>query len=702
MNTNSSILAGMLLLGVALPVGAETKPSSTWPQAYSVKRDQVVGTLTLNTPFYAVEHDLKKGGAINRIGLAHGKAANLLVRPIETRVRDENGNVLSDLKDAAPQVTHRRAGLNEIVTVECALADEQGRASGLRLKSTFEYRWGYVKIHREFLAPVGGFRAREVCPFSTVLAPSLSDYGYREGTTEEEGAPPFSFGSNRWRKLRLGQPGDQPLQMRFVPRSMIFADPGVEGLEWFVGSDLAQWDLQLTGRRGQARCSLQPSQEPAGLSLSVAPWWTTNGSTALSDGCSFDYYLAVPLLEGHAQKPWLHTSFNRNKGNWVSAEEIRRWAEKGYQTVHCHNDGDYYDDGLFWRDGAYPPYPDMGGFDKVLQTCRKASIGTATYFSNKELHPSTREFQEHGAEWGRMNRKGSLQHNFFRGKSEFGAQMCLRSGWGEFLKHSIDRVLQNHPLDGVYYDWNVALFCCNPLHEGKATNATAQGHWDIDEMLDLMEWTRHRVGARGLVIVHNTTTPMFALENFADHIVATEWGYRKWTNSAPDLQDLPLEWSLAGARSRGVISYGTIDGKAPRRLHRLFALEALLGGVTPWPASPETFDLLSLLKPLGNIEECRFADWRNDAVVLSDRRCASAIYSRPGEAYVLLGNLDEQVKQVTCVLHPEKLPHPLNRASAATKVAPAGDSLNLDVRQWVGDGTKITLPGDAAMVIRVR
>ena len=64
-----------------------------------------------------------------------------------------------------------------------------------------------------------------------------------------------------------------------------------------------------------------------------------------------------------------------------------------------------------------------------------------------------------------------------------------------------------------------------------------------------MEWTRRRVGPGGLVIVHNTTTPMFATENFADYVVATEWGYRKWTDRAPDLQDLPLEWSLAGALS---------------------------------------------------------------------------------------------------------------------------------------------------------
>jgi hypothetical protein len=702
MTTKSSMLAGMLLLGCALPAGAEAQSNSTWPQAYAVKRDKAAGILTLKTPFYAIEHDLNQGGVISRITLKHGKATNLLVRPMATRVRDEHGEVWSDLKDAAPTVAHRRTRQNEIVTVECALTDEQGRASGVRVKSTFEYRWGYVKIHKEFIVPASGFTVREVCPLSTILAPRLSDYGYREGITEEEGAPPFAFGSNRWGKLHPGQAADQPLQTRFVPRSMIFADPGVEGLEWFVGSDFGQWDLQLTGHRGQAGCSLQPSQEPPGLALSIAPLGSTNGSTTLRNGCAFDYYLAVPLLEGHAQKPWLHTSFNRNQGKWVSTEELRHWAEQGYQTVHCHNDGDYYDDGLFWRDGAYPPYPDMDGYDQVLKACRQGGVQTATYFSNKELHPNTREFQEHGAEWGRMNRKGELQHNFFRGQSEFGVQMCLRSGWAGFLKHSIDRVLQNHSLDGVYYDWNVALFCCNPLHEGKGSNAVAQGHWDMDELLDLMEWTRQRVGPKGLVIVHNTTTPMFALENFANHVVATEWGYRQWTNRAPDLQDLPLEWSLAGARSRGVISYGTIDRQAPRRLHRQFALEAFLGGVTPWPASAETFELLPRFKPLGDIEKYRFADWRNDAVSLSDRRCASAIYSRPGEAYVLLANLDEEAKQVNCVLHPEKLPYPLKRVTTATRLTPPGDGLSLDVRQWLANGLSITLPGDDAMVIRVK
>ena len=92
MSAKSSILAGMLWLGASMLLEAGAESSSTWPQDYSVKRDNAAGTLVLDTPFYAIEHDLKTGGVISRITLAHGKAANLLVRPIATRVRDETAS----------------------------------------------------------------------------------------------------------------------------------------------------------------------------------------------------------------------------------------------------------------------------------------------------------------------------------------------------------------------------------------------------------------------------------------------------------------------------------------------------------------------------------------------------------------------------------------------------------------------------------
>ncbi len=692
--------------GVSVP---ERLLPSSWPEAYTVKQERSSGRLILTNAFYRVDHDLKRGGAVSRVQLRYGRAESLLVQPLEALLRDEEGTVYSNLNDASPLVRHSREGLVELVTVESNLVDARGSAAqGVRLKTRFEYHWGYIKVHQEFLVGKAGFRATEVCVVNTLVAPSLSRYGYREGITEESGAPPFSFGSCRWGRIDSGNPGLRVIQTNCLPRYLMFADAGVEGVEWFEGSDLRQWDLQLTGQRGQAQFAVESGQNPAGVKLTLSPF---RGSQAvwLTNTCSFDYYLGIPIREQHALKPWFHTSFNRNRGNWVSPDQIQRWAESGIQTVHCHNDGDYYDDGLFWRDGSYPPYPDMDKYDKVIADCHAAGLRVATYFSNKELHPSTPEFQQHGSEWARKDLKGKLTHNYFRGTNEFGAQMCLHSGWLQFLQSSIDRVLTHHRLDGVYYDWNVALLCYNERHQPAGATRAADAHWDIDELLKLMEWTRHRVGPNGLIIVHNTTTPMFATENFADYVVANEWGYGKWADQGPKLQDLPLEWSLVGARPRGVISYGQLDAQSPARLRKLFALEALLSGVTPWPVSREAEQLFAVLKPIGAIETCRFEDWRNQAVVLQGSNCASAVYSRPGESYLVLANLEEKDKEVQCVVRGANLPHPILTPRAATLIrtaakAGAGSSSSesaLDVKALTTDGVKIPIPGDAAVLVRL-
>jgi hypothetical protein len=710
-----SVAALIAVSFFALPMFAQSAPGAPgcWPQEYSVARDDASALLTLSTPYYTVQHDLKKGGAIAAIRYTHGRAANLLARAVETRVEDEGGALFTDLLDPSPRVSHgmvgREHGSAPAVTVECGLFDSKGRASGIRLTTVYEYRWGYIKIHKEFVFPADGMRAKTLCPFFAVMSPSLTDYGYREGLKEQDGAPPFSFGSCRWGKLRIDNPSDPAVKTSVVPRYVLFADPGVEGLEWFVSSDLSPWDLAISGRRGQGSCILDRSNDPPGIAFSVCPLSLGAAAAPLKGVRAFDYYIGMSILEGHAQRPWFHTAFNRNKGAWVSAEEIKGWANAGMQTVHCHNDGDYAGDGLFWRDGSYPPYPpaDMARYNEVIEGCHRSGIRVATYFSNKELHPSTKEYQDHGQEWGRKNAKGDLQHNFYRENSEFGAQMCLRSGWLEFLKLSIDRVLKNHPLDGVYYDWNTALYCLNPAHEPAEAGAGARepGHWDIDELLDLMEWTRRRVGPNGLIIVHNTTTPMLATENFANHVVAMEWGYKPWSADAPPFQDLPLEWSFVGARSRGVISYGHIDGQAPRRLHKLFAMEALLSGVTPWPASPETFDLFPILKPLGELETYRFADWRQKAVTVSGARCAAALYSRPGECYAVLANLDKDAGEIRCVVNPAILPCPLPSLASARLLGDGGkngDEKTLDVGQLTRDGVTIALPADTVRLLHLR
>src|ERR1035437_9051406 len=124
--------AAALLLLSAWPSAATEPPPplpSTWPQAYSVERKKPSGLLTLSTPYYTVQHDLKRGGAISSIRLTHGKVANLLIMPFETRIQDAAGKVYSDLSDPAPRITTRRDGLNELITVEAGLRDAQGKSS---------------------------------------------------------------------------------------------------------------------------------------------------------------------------------------------------------------------------------------------------------------------------------------------------------------------------------------------------------------------------------------------------------------------------------------------------------------------------------------------------------------------------------------------------------------------------------------------
>ena len=87
---------------------------STCPQAYSVQRDKAAGLLTLSTPYYTVQHDLKRGGAIASIRLTHGTATNLLIRPFETRIQAASGVLASDLNEPAPRVTTRREAFDRV------------------------------------------------------------------------------------------------------------------------------------------------------------------------------------------------------------------------------------------------------------------------------------------------------------------------------------------------------------------------------------------------------------------------------------------------------------------------------------------------------------------------------------------------------------------------------------------------------------
>ena len=731
---------------LALAVSLFTRPAAAspgetrgwWPQAYTVTRDDAAGKLTLATPYYTIEQDLKHGGLLSRISLTHGRATNLLVTPMrasvstltEVRANTDDADdlrqataVFSDFNDPAPVVTHTTDtnGL-DVVTVTGTLRTAKGVDSGIRSLTTYTYHWGYVKIHREFTAPAAGVDVRTLSVLSTVLDPSLTDYGHRPGADEEFGTDfnTWQCGQIRqWGKIHAGAQLDLPFQTRYVPRYLVVANPGIEGLEWFVSDDLSQWDFQMAGQPGTGYCNVSASTDPLGVSVTIDPFSVSSryvlphgGFVHFTGTRVFDYYLGIPILEGHANKPWLDKGFSANRGQWVSEDQIKKNAADGITTMRIHNDGDANGDGLYWRDGSYPPYPpaEMAKLSHVIDLCHKYGIKVAPYFSNHELNQAVPEFKAHGEEWGRkVDDQGDLRPNIF-----YGALMCLKSGWSDYFKVCVDRVLTNQPFDGVYYDWNLAMYCNNPLHVGQTTNGvdgskglgalavSPTGHWDMDEFVALVEWTRKRVGPDGTLLLHNTLVPMFATENFANSVVGMEFTYGQLSVSMPKPAELPLEWNFAGARSRGVIGYGTIADNAPKRLRRDYALTALVTAVVPWPASDEYIEYYKILKPLGDLEQYQFEDWRSTAVKVDNTDCLTALYSRAGETYVLVANVGANPATVRCTVLPGNLPNPIATPTKAEQLDKQGTATPLNAATLTTTGETLTIPADDIVLVHLQ
>ena len=690
-------------------------PVPWWPQEYKVKSDREKNILSLSTPFYQIEQNFIRGGNISRIAYTYGKAENLLMEPVGVRIVAADGKEeFSDMSDSPAEITYENSGKTVRVTTNCNLRNKSGKLSDISLKTIYEYRWGYIKIRKELYFP-DSLMIKTLILTNLRLSPDLSDYGYRPGITEQANTLPFGFNVIKWKKQRSGTHFDLPLNTSSVPEYLVFLNQGVEGIEWFMSDNCWQWDYQMTGKPGTGLCSVTGSYNPRGINVAICPVNLPEGQITVKGTYVFDYYLGFSVLPGRANKDWLHAVINRNSGKWITNDQIMDWARSGVSTVSYQDDGDLDRDGIFWKDGVYPPYSteEMNKLNDILDLCHQQGIKTSVYFSLKEFHPSAIAFKNSGEVWGRKyTDKNELKYTYAGSGDLFGAEMCLKSDWKNYLESYIDQTLSNHKFDGVYFDWNVSLYCNNPLHAGKAMadkynkngigvmNITPDSHRDIDELIELMEWTRQRIGPDGLLIIHNTMVPMFVTENFANYIVSMEWGYGMLIKDIPPLTELPPEWNFAGARSRGIIGSGTIYAGAPNELRKKLTLEALLTGVTPWPLMPEAIEMHKKLLPLGDLSQYKFTDWRNKAVNLNDTLCASAIYSKPDTAFLIICNLGKTSSALTVCLNSSLLPFPIENVISVRLLNNKTGS-ELGTRLISTDGEKIIVPSAGEILVRI-
>jgi hypothetical protein len=628
-----------------------------FPEAQVVER-LADGGIRVANRFYEITYDPKAGGAVAGVILKRLGRLNVMAAPGTFELGLHGGPAL---KAGPCKKVRIEDGQDPVLEFTAPLCDDPGKPSGGFLITRYEHRWGYVRIRQTLDIPRSGWDVQWVLLQNWAVNSELSSYGVRPGIGAETSCLPGAFGGIQWGRFSAGRAFDTLYTSRFVPRYVAFLDPGRAGIEWFVGSQLAQWDYQLVNEPGHGSLCLAPAAPANAIRFRVCPLDLAMGWKRLSGRYGFDSYIGVPILSGRAQLPFLDQGFSRK--SWLTTEKIAGLARQGLTTLRFHHDGDSYGDGLFWRDGKYPPFEpaDMREYDRVIRDCHRHGIKVTTYFSNKELHPSLPAFKQFGKQWARLpTDRRELLHNRYGG-DEFGAQMCLRSGWLNYLKTYIDTVLKNHALDGTYFDWNAALYCHNPLHEGLKPDRpgfgglaqSAAGHWDVDELLDLMEWTRRRVGPDGLMLVHNSTTPLAAAENFADAVVTLEWGYTHLRTGVPTPAELPPEWNFMGARSRGVIGYGSIAPDAAPVLRRQFRALALLTGVAPWTVTPED---LAAFQPLQGLDfgRYRFWDCRQSGVTADQPECGCAVYAGREGLILVAGNYGGIARRVNFDFNPKR------------------------------------------------
>ena len=485
------------------------------------------------------EHDLRRGGELSAAYVLNGTGKSLLAAPQFTALSPW---VRGGWRQYRPYET-RRAPARDFsfaqredggidVRFSSRLADVGGEfLEGAYVEHSVRYRTSGAADHAVAIVlerdidlgqiHVGSFAARDDFDRLAVRPCSAAAWAV-------ELQNPC-----RWIDLVHGKSrSDLPAyRSRFLPLSVLLVKNGVEAIEMSLGDDLGAWDNLGTDFPGLAQGSVCEARAPWRYEVTFAPLDSPRAGNVVRAGRhAFGYSMSLPFVRRNLVPLSLAGGFLKHDvpfaKRWPEADELRALSDFGVRLARVHNDGDAFGNGIFWRDASYPPYPpdEMARMDKALADAAAAGIDMVPYFSCKEWHPDAimsaqNSYAAHGETCARRVVEGEKRMETFFGTSLFGVQMCLESEWGRIRRETIDEVLSKHAFRGMYYDWCMGQECINDAHGG------GRRHWDNDRLLDLVEWSRARVGDSGRLYLHLTNVPSLAIENLGDMILVEESEY---------------------------------------------------------------------------------------------------------------------------------------------------------------------------------
>lgn len=500
------------------------------PEPYQASRDGDL--VTFSNRYTSWTHDLSRGGELTAAVVRHGSGCNLLAAPqrVSVATMEERGyHPFSSLNSPAAEVRLEQTPEGPQLSWSGALVDDNGTSlPAVTLRHSVCYRpWGYARHRVTLHVPEPVHRLGQIQIGSLFVAAQVDTLAVAENMITSGSAIPGAS-VRRWLPLHGGRSrSDVPAYLsRWLANAITLFRRGREGIEIALGDELGQWDGIGTRFPGWQQTLVCYNAAQRGYEVRLCPLDSFRDGQVLQGDFTFTFTVALPYVKPQIVpiRPGSGGIFkfaDGFAGRWPTATDIARWQEAGVTLMRLHNDGNSFNNGIFWRDGAYPPYPpdEMAKMADFLEAANRAGIAVAPYFSVKEFHPEADGYGANATAWCRLTAPDEeLIMNRCR-NGVFGAQMCLESGWLEKRRETIRQVLRNHPFRGVYYDWCLGSECLNPAH------CNGGRHWDRDRLVELLEWSHESVGPDGEVYLHLTNSPCLAAENLASLVLTEESGY---------------------------------------------------------------------------------------------------------------------------------------------------------------------------------
>lgn len=479
--------------------------------------------ILVSSDYWKVQHSAKHGGAWSSIVFKNGSGANLLTAPLSSFIRFA---LLPTRKQYCDFVSFTETNENQpvlrtetspdgfpVVIAEGVYKDDKRRPIPVGFRRSTEYReYGLIWTTLEIISDAGCDAVVHVRAFQADLRPGMTDLYVRKHPIEFTDSGLLGFGA--WHTLPA-EGASTVFTSRYTPMQITALQKGVEGIDIFPPSELAEWDCGLKPDPGLGLYIVSHSEK--GTSIEMDPYCMAfrRREIRLQGTIKYRLGIALPFIKP-ARKVHTGPFHAAMNSKWAADDDIARLADAGVKLIRFHND--YRHDGPFWRDGLYPPYDEAGMKElrRVMDTVHRHGMKIVPYVSVKEFHPEAPGFAENSRRWMHMAAPSVDMIHTFIWNGEFGGVMCLRSGWLEFRKKSIDIILSDLPWDGLYFDWTAAQPCCHPQH--------ARGPWhsDIDEFLDFLLYCRKRIGTDGTLFLHLSGLPYMVAENMADLVFINE------------------------------------------------------------------------------------------------------------------------------------------------------------------------------------